>query len=236
MTALSANSARKSKLASTKMIVKYPVSASAVIYAGSGMVLNAGYAEPATTATGLISVGRALDAVTGGAGDGDVSVEVEQGIIGPFATGTSGDEITAASLGLACYWADDNTVHLTDGGAPTKSFAGYVADVTADGIFILCGLQVRESGVSDFQSGTVTLASGTASVSSGITVSANSHIIATWEDAAADITFAATGGELAIVSKTAGSPGTGAFTVNTVTGGGAIDATGAGVVRYTIIG
>lgn len=137
MTALSANKRRDAKKSPFDVYHRFPVSASVEIYEGAGIVLSGGYAEPATEALNLETVGVAQDRVTGGASDGDVFVTVRQGIMGPFASGTSGDLINADDVGALCYWIDDDTVGLGD---TDRSIAGRVYAVTDDGIYVLMGL------------------------------------------------------------------------------------------------
>lgn len=237
MTALGANTRRDAKKSAYDMYHRLPVSATVEIYEGAGIVLSAGYAEPATAATSLTTAGVAQERVTGGTADGDVTVLVRQGIFGPFASGTSTDLIDAGDVGASCYWIDDDTVGLTDGSS-SRSIAGTVYDVTSDGIYVMMALhpQTGLSGSPVIQTGTATLASGTATVDTTITLATTSAILLTWEDAAGDIECDPDDNcGLAVVARTAGAPGTGAFTINTV-GNAAIDADGAGVVRWVILG
>lgn len=101
--------------------MSYPVKTAVTIYQGSLVVLNAGYAAPGTTATGLIAIGRAKSTVVNAGADGAVSIEVEEGIF--KWVNASGDPILAANLGAACYITDDQTVNIT---ATGKSVAGRV--------------------------------------------------------------------------------------------------------------
>lgn len=143
MTALSADTKRDAKRSVYDMYHEFPVSASTTIYEGGGIVLNGGYAEPATAATSLVTVGVAQEFVDNSSGsDGDLSVKVRQGIFGPFASGTSADLINADDVGALCYWSDDNTVNLTDD-TGSRSAAGIVYDVTSDGIFVLLGIGLQ---------------------------------------------------------------------------------------------
>ena len=96
---------------------------STTIYKGSLVVLNAGYAAPGTTATGLIAIGRAKETTVNAGADGVTGyvVEVEQGIF-PWVN-AAGDPILAAHVGADCYITDDQTVNIT---ATGKSVAGKV--------------------------------------------------------------------------------------------------------------
>lgn len=109
-----------------------PVAADAVIWAGAGVVMNAGYLAPATTATGLLTTGRAEESVdnTGGA-NGAKSCRVRGGVF-PFNNSAAADAIAKDDIEKECFWVDDQTVALTDG-TGTRSRAGVIFDVESDG-------------------------------------------------------------------------------------------------------
>lgn len=115
----------------------YPIAAGVHAFAGAIAVLNAtNYLEPATTATGKKTVGVFNEEVdnTNGA-DGADTVEVERGYF-HFANSAAADEITDADIGELCYVVDDQTVAKTDGTA-TRSIAGIVDGVDANGVWVL---------------------------------------------------------------------------------------------------
>lgn len=115
----------------------YPVAADAVIYAGAIVMLNAsGDATQGATATGQLCVGRAEEQVdnTGGAA-GAKTVKVRKGVF-RWANSAAGDAITKAEIGDTCYIVDDQTVAKTDG-TGTRSAAGKIVDVDADGVWVL---------------------------------------------------------------------------------------------------
>ena len=132
MTALAANTKRERRISSVDMVHEYGVSGSTEIFQGSAVVINGGYLEPATTATGLVSVGVAIESVNNTGADGAVRCKAIQSIW-RFANSGSGDEIATADIGEPCYWVDDNTVALTDD-TGSRSLAGTIYDVTADGL------------------------------------------------------------------------------------------------------
>lgn len=111
-----------------------PVKADTICYAGGIAVIDAGYAAPGRTATGLIAVGTFAETVdnSGGAA-GDKSVQVTPGVFGPFANSAGGDAVVAASVGAACYIVDDQTVMIT---ATGKSAAGKVIKVDSTGVYV----------------------------------------------------------------------------------------------------
>lgn len=115
----------------------YPVAADARIWLGAIVVLNAGFAEPGSTATGLVAVGRAEQRVdnTGGA-NGDLTVKVRPGEFRYVNDGA--DAIDLTDVGALCYITDDQTVSATDG-TGTKSAAGVVRDVDAQGVWVDIG-------------------------------------------------------------------------------------------------
>jgi len=117
-------------------LVTIPVAAGVRIHAGAIIVANAtGFAAPGTTALNLIYEGRAEEAVdnTGGA-DGAVTVKVRTGKRFKFKN-LAADPVTQASQGKVAYIVDDETVAATNG-AGTRSAAGIVTNVDADGIWI----------------------------------------------------------------------------------------------------
>lgn len=116
-----------------------PVAASTKIYAGSLVVLNAGYAAPATAALGLVAVGKALSTVDNSSGSaGDLSIEVQIGAF-RFENSTSGDAIAQANVGAICYLADDQTVALTSN-AGARSVAGQIVSLDSSGVWVLVGV------------------------------------------------------------------------------------------------
>lgn len=114
----------------------YPVGANVRCFAGGIAVKNAaGFAVPATTATGLTALGRfAHDADNTGGANGALRVEVERGIF-RFENSAAGDELTAADIGAVCYLVDDQTVAKTHA-TNTRSPAGIVDDVDDVGVWV----------------------------------------------------------------------------------------------------
>lgn len=114
------------------------VAADAIIYDGAAIVMSAtGFAQPATAATGLVTVGVAdlnhwsdvsatgqatvlVDTSntvvnnTGGA-DGARKIVARDGV--HMFNNKTGDLVTRQQIGLDVYWEDDNTVRLTGTGA-----------------------------------------------------------------------------------------------------------------------
>lgn len=117
-------------------LVPVPVAAAVRIYAGSLVAANAtGYATPGATATTLTYLGRAEERVDNTAGaDGAKTVLVRRGKAFRFAN-LGADPVTQASLGKACYIVDDQTVAATSG-TNTRSAAGIVVGVDADGVWV----------------------------------------------------------------------------------------------------
>ena len=86
-------------------------------------------------ALGLIADGRFEETVdnTGGA-DGAVKVVVRKGTF-RFANSAAGDAVARTEIGKTVYLVDNQTVAKTDGGG-TRSPAGKVFDVDAQGVWI----------------------------------------------------------------------------------------------------
>jgi hypothetical protein len=110
--------------------------AAAKVLAGTIACLNAaGYAVGGSTATTLVADGVFQETVdnSGGAA-GDLTVRVEKGIF-QFANSAAGDAITIAEIGDDCYIVDNQTVAKTDG-TGTRSKAGKIYDVDAQGVWV----------------------------------------------------------------------------------------------------
>lgn len=111
----------------------------AKVFAGSIGVLNSsGYLTKGSTATGLKCVGRIAEQVDNSAGSaGDLRADVEPGIF-RWANSSAGDAIALADVGNVCYIVDDQTVAKTSGSG-TRSPAGIIEDVDADGVWVRMG-------------------------------------------------------------------------------------------------
>ena len=120
-------------------LLSFPVAASAVLYAGALVALNAsGYLVRGAASTTLRAVGRVNQQVDNSDGsNGDALAEVQQGVF-HWENSTSTDEITLADIGLVCFIVDDQTVAKTDGGG-LRSRAGVVVDVDDDGVWVDTG-------------------------------------------------------------------------------------------------
>ncbi len=118
------------------VLFSFPVAATTKIYAGAIVMLNAaGDATKGATATGQISAGRADELVDNTGAAGAKTVKVRKGVF-RWANSAAGDAITKAEIGDNCYIVDDQTVAKTDGTA-TRSVAGKIVDVDADGVWVL---------------------------------------------------------------------------------------------------
>ena len=114
------------------------VAANAVIFAGALVCQNAaGFAVPGSAATTLTALGRAEESVTGTATAGGAVVRVRRGTF-QFKNSASGDAITIAHRGDTVFVVDDEQVALTDG-TGTRSAAGVVHDVDANGVWVRIG-------------------------------------------------------------------------------------------------
>jgi len=111
----------------------HPVAAAKKIHAGSIVVTDtAGNVAPGSVATGLVAAGRAQESVDNSAGSaGDKTVQVRKGTFSWANDGT----ITRADIGKTAYIVDDQTV-ADNNGTNTRSAAGAIVDVDADGVWV----------------------------------------------------------------------------------------------------
>lgn len=120
-------------------LVPQPVAAATMIYGGHMVALNAaGQAVPAATTPGLTVVGVSDEYADNTAGNaGDRLVIVRRHKVWSFAN-NSGDAVTQAMVGKACYVTDSTTVAGTVGADNTKPrpAAGVVVAVDADGVWV----------------------------------------------------------------------------------------------------
>jgi hypothetical protein len=121
----------------------YPIKAGVHGYQGGIAVLSGGYAAPATTATGLVALGRfEEDADNSAGGNGAFLAPVRQGVF-RYANSTGTDLITQADVGQDCFLVDDQTVAKTAAivsSNPTRSRAGRIVAVEADGVWVRIAL------------------------------------------------------------------------------------------------
>lgn len=115
----------------------FPMAAAALIYGGTIACLNAsGLAVRGSTSTTLKAVGVAEATFDNSAGAASaLNVNVERDGIYRFNNSAAGDQITLADVGNDCFIVDDNTVAKTNG-TSTRSVAGVVRDVDAQGVWI----------------------------------------------------------------------------------------------------
>jgi hypothetical protein len=113
---------------------------------GGLIMLSSGYARPARAGQGgndiakladvanCRVVGMALASVTGGATDGAVTLDVEEGIY--LLKNSAGvDAITVADLERYCFVVDDETVAGNSAGG-TRPRAGIVREVSSEGVWV----------------------------------------------------------------------------------------------------
>lgn len=117
--------------------LEVPVKANTTLYAGSLAVIDAGYAAPGRTATGLVAAGRVEETVTAVAA-GDATASIRPGTY-RYANSASTDLIAQANVGSDCYIVDDQTVALTSASS-TRSRAGIIVAVDSAGVWVQVGL------------------------------------------------------------------------------------------------
>lgn len=113
-----------------------PMKGATTIHQGGLVVMDAGLAVPGRTAVGLIAAGVAQQTVVNAGADGAKKVPIERGTF-KFAN-LGADAVTAADIQKDCYIVDDQTVAKTSG-SNTRSIAGKVIEVEADGVFVRVG-------------------------------------------------------------------------------------------------
>ncbi len=134
MTALSAD--RNTPRRQGVELLELPAAAAKVFHAGALAALDAaGNATPGATATTLRGLGRVEAAVDNSAGAaGAKTVTIRRGCY-RWANSAAGDAIAAADVGNNAYIVDDQTVAKTNGSS-TRSVAGRITDVDADGVWV----------------------------------------------------------------------------------------------------
>jgi hypothetical protein len=104
-------------------------------YAGGIACVSAtGYATPGAVATTLKALGIFVEQVANPGADGAVTVRIERGCY-RFKNSASGDLIALTDIGANAYIVDDETVAKTNG-TNTRSVAGIIRDVDAQGVWI----------------------------------------------------------------------------------------------------
>lgn len=156
--ALSAPRSKTARLGEETLppMLKVPVAASVKIWAGSMVMLDAGYAKPAAAAVGKVIIGRAentVDNTTGAAGD--KTVTVRRGVF-KWLNSLSGDAIAQAQMGTIVYAVDDQTVAKTSNSG-ARSAAGVALQLDSDGVFVQMGLmsQSELDAISEAQAAAV---------------------------------------------------------------------------------
>jgi hypothetical protein len=114
----------------------HPVKAGVKIFVGALVCLDAnGWAVPGSTATTLTVIGRAEETIDNTSGaNGDLNVKVARGRF-RWANSAAGDLIARTEIGKTVYIVDDQTVAKTNG-TNTRSAAGIVRDVDAQGVWV----------------------------------------------------------------------------------------------------
>lgn len=111
------------------------------IYVGSMVAvddLTPGFAEEAgavaaSTVIGVLKYGCRSEAIA--ANDGDIRIQVDTGVFGPFKNGAGPDLLTSDHVLDVCWCVQGDTAAKTDGGG-TRPPAGFVARVDDEGVWI----------------------------------------------------------------------------------------------------
>lgn len=119
-------------------------------FQGGLAILASGYARPGRQGQGADNTAKAADAATyraagvftetktGGAANGDVTIDIEEG---PwlFKNSAAGAAITIAEIGKPCFIIDDETVAKTNPNS-TRAVAGVVRGFEGDQVIVDVGL------------------------------------------------------------------------------------------------
>lgn len=113
-----------------------PVAATTKIPAGAMAAINgAGYLVNGATSATLKCVGVPQATIDNSAGaDGTITGEADTGVHGPFLI-LGADPVTRASIGADVFMVDNQTIAATSGGS-TRSVAGKLFDVDAEGAWV----------------------------------------------------------------------------------------------------
>lgn len=114
------------------------VKAATRIWQGTIAVNDAGVAAPGRTATGLVALGVAQETADNLQGAANaIRAKIRRGTF--YLKNSSGDPVTAASIGKDVFIVDDETVSATNAGGNTQSVAGKCHDVDAGGVWVTFG-------------------------------------------------------------------------------------------------
>lgn len=118
-------------------LIAVPLASGAKVLAGTLACASAtGFGTPGATATTLAYLGRFEEAVDNTAGaDGALTALVRRGRAFKWENDAA-DPVTQASLGRNCFVVDNQTVAKTNSGN-TRSQAGLVVGVDADGVWVI---------------------------------------------------------------------------------------------------
>lgn len=130
----------------TRSPVNFGIALAAVCLQGGLAMLSSGYVRPARAGQGGNDLAKIADVAncrvvgffdsskTGGAGNGDETVDVFEAI-GCLKNSAGVDAITIADVGRPCFVVDDETVALTSAGG-TRPRAGIVHEVNGEGVWV----------------------------------------------------------------------------------------------------
>lgn len=133
---MAAQTGPRSVIEAAGVYVDPPVKGNTTIHQGALVVTENGLAIPGKTGVGLTALGVAETSVVNKGGDGAARALVKRGTFAFFTL--PADPVTIADLGKDCFIVDDQTVAKTSG-KDTRSVAGKVMSIDADGIFVRVG-------------------------------------------------------------------------------------------------
>jgi hypothetical protein len=128
------------KLSNTPVaqMLDLPVATGVTIHQGALVVMQGGFARPGFVSTTAVAAGVLEEGPSIVAAAAGSRVKVKRGIF-KMKNSAAGDLITEADLLQDCFIVDDETVAKTNG-TNTRSKAGRVMKVDADGVFVAIGV------------------------------------------------------------------------------------------------
>lgn len=117
-------------------LLSLPAATATAVFAGGIACINAGgFATKGAVSTTLKAVGIYEEDGNNLGANGAMNFKARRDGWFKFTNSAAADLIALADVGTTCYIVDDQTVAKTNGGA-TRSAAGIVRDVDADGVWI----------------------------------------------------------------------------------------------------
>jgi len=199
---------------------------------------SSGYLVEATAATGLLSAGIALqDCDATDKDDGEMSVDLMQGVVDLVGKTGGGDDLAATDIGSIVYAVDNQTVGKV---STSRSPAGFLVGINEETGqmrvwvgFAAAALAKNQTAGTSIQTGTGSLSSGVLTVATGITITAGSKVYVTRNTKAGTM-----GVELEVkdADLVVGGSGVGTFIVRSLKSDGTAETSDTSSLNWLIVG